>query len=147
MRKRCKACEHFENKDKIYQCNHGDDLRILPAYVVDSNGAPYWCPRNGWDKEKEEKLDIRYFEDVDILDIDICGRKTSEYDHSIETDRIIVDVDKDGKFLGIEIHHVKKRIEENGRICRCKDKEVLDEKNSKEIDSHDDIKQRKSNPP
>ena len=53
-----------------------------------------------------------YDPEEDILFINITNRDYKDYDHSLAYDGIIVDLDKKGQFLGIEIHHLSYRMEE-----------------------------------
>jgi hypothetical protein len=59
---------------------------------------------------EREDLIVQYWRDEDILDIDVTGRKSENYKHSLAHDwpLIVIDLDKSDKFLGMEIHDFSK---------------------------------------
>jgi uncharacterized protein YuzE len=51
---------------------------------------------------------IKYWKDIDVLDI---GVKEGEYEYSEEVaEGVILDIDKDGEILSIEIHNVTRKM-------------------------------------
>lgn len=52
---------------------------------------------------------IKYWEDIDVLNIDV---KKGDYEYSEEVaDGVVLDIDKDGEILSIEILNATKRMD------------------------------------
>lgn len=60
---------------------------------------------------EDEKMLNDYDPDNDSLFLSVPEREDSDYAYSKTYHNIIVDFDKDGKFLGIEIMHIKRMME------------------------------------